>query len=107
MIEVRIPWGMLQVVDPSKRSVLFSNTKDGYVSGAATDGFRFVVESYDPSKSGSGDKLPRGAGVAGFGDVPTWTWPTWQVPEWYAEIKPLFGAMQRTFAAIPDHPPAR
>jgi len=107
VIEMRIPWGMLQMVDPSTRSVLFSNTKDGYVSGAATDGFRFVVESYDPSKSAPGDKLPRGAGIAGFGDVPTWTWPTWQTPEWYAEIKPLFGAMQRTFAAIPDHPPAR
>ena len=107
VIEMRIPWGMLQMVDPSTRSVLFSNTKDGYVSGAATDGFRFVVESYDPSKSASVDKLPCGAGIAGFGDVPTWTWSTWQTPEWYAEIKPLFGAMQRTFAAIPDHPPAR
>jgi hypothetical protein len=107
VIEVRIPWGMLQVVDPSTRSVLFSNTKDGYVSGATTDGFRFVVESYDPSKPRSGgDTLPRGAGGVGFADIPTWTWPTWQTPEWHAEVKPLFGAMKRTFGGIPDHPPA-
>jgi len=107
VIEVRIPWGMLQLVDPSTRSVLFSNTWDGHVAGAATDGFRFVVESYDPSNSRSGDKLPRGAGVTGFAEVPTWKWPAWQTPEWYAEIKPLFGAMQRTFGGIPDRPPAR
>jgi hypothetical protein len=107
MIEVRIPWGMLQLVDPSTRSVLFSNTRFGEVSGVATDGFRFVVESYDPAKRVSGDKLPQAAGTAGFGPVPNWTWPTWETPEWHAEIKPLFGAMQRTFSAIPDRPPAR
>lgn len=107
VIEVRIPWGMLQVVDPSTRSVLFSNTRDGYATGTNTDGFRFVVESYDPSSSRTGDKLPRGTGSTGFGEVPTWTWPAWQVPEWYAEIKPLFGEMRRTFAAIPDRPPMR
>ena len=108
VIEVRIPWGMLQLVDPSTRSVLFSNTTEGNVAGAITDGFRFAVESYDPSKPSSvGDNLPRGGGAARFGDIPTWTWPTWDAPQWYAEVKPLFGAMERAFAGIPDHPPAR
>jgi tetratricopeptide (TPR) repeat protein len=108
VLEVRLPWGMLQLVDPSKRSVLFSNTSDGYVRGAVTDGFRFVVKSYDPSKpSSGGDTLPRGAGANGFAAIPTWTWPTWEVPQWHAEVKPLFAAMQRTFGAIPDRPPLR
>jgi len=107
VIEVRLPWGMLQVVDPSTRSVLFGNTARGEAIGATTDGFRFVVESYDPANPQSGaDHLPRGTS-AGFADPPTWTWPTWEVPQWHAELKPLFGAMQRTFAAIPDRPPAR
>jgi hypothetical protein len=102
VIEVRIPWGMLQVVDPSMRSVLTGNTRDGYVSGSATDGFRFVVESYDPSKPhAGGDTLPRAGGAARFADIPTWTWPTWEVPQWHAEVKPLFAAMQRAFGAIP------
>lgn len=101
VIEVRIPWGMLQVVDPSTRSVLTGNTVDGYVSGSATDGFRFVVESYDPSKPGAGgDTLPRGSGAARFAGVPTWTWPTWEVPQWHAEVKPLFAAMKRAFGSL-------
>jgi hypothetical protein len=108
MIEIRIPWAMLQLVDPSTRSVLSGNTIDGYVSGTTTDGFRFVVESYDPSKPRSGgDTLPRGAGATRFADIPTWSWSTWETPEWHAEIKPLFGTMQRAFAAIPEHPPVR
>jgi tetratricopeptide (TPR) repeat protein len=108
VIEVRLPWGMLQLVDPSTRSVLIGNTTDGKVSGALTDGFRFVVESYDPSRPRSGgDYLPRGAGTSKFAEPPTWSWPPWETPQWHAEIKPLFAAMQRTFAGIPEHPPAR
>jgi tetratricopeptide (TPR) repeat protein len=108
VIEVRLPWGMLQLVDPSTRTVLFSNTSGGNVSGAPTDGFRFVVESYDPSNPRSGgDNLPRGAGTSKFADPPTWSWPPWETPQWHAEVKPLFAAMQRTFAGIPEHPLAR
>jgi len=108
VIEVRLPWGMLQLVDPSTRSVLFSNTSAGKVSGATTDGFRFVVESYDPSNPHpAADNLPRGTGTSKFAAPPTWSWPQWENPQWYAEIKPLFSAMQRTFAGIPEHPPAR
>jgi hypothetical protein len=107
VIEVRLPWGMLQLVDPSARSVLIRNTSDGYVGGTATDGFRFVVESYDPSSAKSGgDALPRGAGSARFADIPTWTWAPWENPEWHAEIKPLFAAMKRAFEGIPERPTA-
>ncbi|HVS61775.1 MAG TPA: tetratricopeptide repeat protein [Gemmatimonadaceae bacterium] len=108
VIEVRLPWGMLQVVDPSTRSVLFGNTVAGEAIGATTDGFRFVVESYDPANPQAGaDHFPRGTLPSGFADPPTWTWPNWESPQWHAEVKPLFGAMQRTFGSIPDHPPAR
>jgi hypothetical protein len=107
VIEVRLPWGMLQVVDPSARSVLFGNTAVGEAIGAVTDGFRFVVESYDPAKPrAGGDRLPRGTS-SGFADPPTWTWPGWEIPQWHAEVKPLFAAMRATFAGIPDRPPAR
>ena len=105
VIEVRLPWGMLQLVDPSSRSVLFGNTGTEKVAGAHTDGFRFVVESYDPAVPGAGaDHLPRGAPPSAFATPPLWTWPAWEAPRWHAEVKPLFAAMQRAFAGIPEHP---
>jgi hypothetical protein len=109
VIEVRLPWAMLQVADPSSRSVLFGvGGKDQITGAAITDGFRFVVESYDPTNPESGaDRLPQATRGGGFNDPPNWTWPTWEIPNWHAELKPLFGAMQRTFAAIPDHPTTR
>ena len=108
VIEIRLAWAMLQLVDPSSRTVLFGDAVTGEVAGAVTDGFQFVVESYDPSNPGSGgDTLPRGTGAGRFAVVPTWTWPTWESPQWHAEVKPLFAAMKRAFGAIPEHPRGR
>ena len=108
VIELRIPWGMLHVTDPSSRSVLFGNPATGKPANAVTDGFRFVVESYDPTNPGSRkDALPRGTGASEFATSPTWTWPTWENPQWHAEVKPLFSAMQRAFSSIPEHPAQR
>lgn len=108
MIEMRIPWGMLHVLDPSSRTVLHGNPATRQVDGVVTDGFRFVVESYDPARPRSAaDVLPRGSVRSRFGNLSTWTWATWEVPVWHAEIKPLFAEMRRTFAGIPDRPPQR
>jgi hypothetical protein len=86
--------------------VLFGNAVTRKVEGATTDGFRFFVASYDPSRpaSGGGETLPRSSGSSKTGALPTWTWPTWEAPQWHSEIKPLFGAMQKAFASIPEHP---
>jgi hypothetical protein len=100
-IEMRIPWGMLHVLDPSSRQVLRGMNGDarrGIPAGVSTDGFRFVVESYDLSAptSGRGDRLPRGSSLPAL-----WTWPTWETPRWYEEVKPLFDAMRETFGKLP------
>jgi hypothetical protein len=104
IIEIRIPWGMLNVVDPSSRLVLRGSIS-GEVGGIATDGFRFLVESYDPSQpTHSGDRMPKGATPGKFAMPPTWTWPSWEEPRWYADIKAQFETMRRTFADIPNAP---
>jgi hypothetical protein len=105
VIEVRIPWGMLQVLDPSSHSVLNGIAATSEAIPARTDGFRFIVESYDPSKAGShGEHFPQSTDSSRFGNPQTWTWPSWEAPRWRAETKPVFAAMQRTFANIPEHP---
>ena len=100
-IEVRIPWGMLHVLDPSSRTVLYGTVDSAMPAGRITAGFRFVVESFAPGDSPvSGDRLPRGS-RAPFAPPPVWTWPMWEQPRWYAELKPAFEAMRATFERIP------
>jgi tetratricopeptide (TPR) repeat protein len=107
-IEVRLPWGLLHVLDPSSRNVLFGPPGARDPEGVITPGFRFIVESFDPAAPAAsvGERLPRasggGAGAAAFAMPPLWSWPTWEVPRWHAERKPLFEAMRETFARIPD-----
>ena len=94
---------MLQVLDPSSRRVLHGDPQNGEVDGIVTDGFRFVVESYDPrSPASGGERLPRGASTGTLGEPPLWSWPVWETPTWHAEVKPLFEAMRGAFQSIPD-----
>lgn len=103
-IEVRLAWGMLHVLDPSSRQVLFGRAGARDPEGVTTEGFRFVVESFAPGAAPvSADRLPRGAS-APFAAPPVWRWPGWESPRWYAERKPLFEAMREAFASIPEAP---
>ena len=102
-IEARIPWGMLNVLDPSSRLILHGRA-DGTVAGVTTKGFRIVVQSFDPENPHRGDRMPRSSSFDEFAAVPTWSWPTWEEPRWYAELKPQYEAMRRAFGDIPNAP---
>ena len=95
VIEIRLPWGMLHVMDPSSRFVLYGDSATGEVAGVVTDGFRFAVQSFDPRDGRPGERLP-----AVDSPLTTWTWKTWELPRWYSEIKPSFAAMQQVFADL-------
>jgi hypothetical protein len=102
IIEIRLAWGMLHVTDPSSRTVLHGDAETGEVAGVETDGFRFVVQSFDPrTPRGSGERLPNAEAA-----VPTWTWQMWEEPRWHAEIKPAFETMRQTFAELLGLPAA-
>ena len=105
LIEIRIPWGLLNVTDPSSRQVLLEHSVRAQSDvSATTEGFRFVVESYDPrSPRGGADRLPSsGSTSASFAMPPLWSWPVWEMPRWYAERKPAFDAVRAAWAQIPD-----
>ena len=101
-IELRIPWGLLHVTDPSSRQVL-SGMHGSDPAHASTDGFRFALRLLDVS--GAAPRLLDALPAAG---MVTWRWEGWEQPRWYAERKPAFAAMREAFHTIPDSgPPAR
>jgi hypothetical protein len=98
VIEIRLGWGMLHVLDPSSRSVLYGDAESGEVAGDSTDGFRFVVQSFNPQDPlNGGERLP-------YADteIETWSWRAWEEPRWHADVKPVFATMQAVFAALGD-----
>jgi len=104
VIEVRLPWGMLHVTDPSSHQVLHGvNGSDP--ATVTTDGFRFVVQSIDRPTRRPQASLPGRA--TEFTMPPTWRWDGWEAPRWYAERKPQFDAMREAFKSIPETGPPR
>jgi hypothetical protein len=109
VLEMRVPWGLLNVTDPSSRSVW--RTGPGSRGWVTTEGIRFAVVAV-PLAAGPGFK-PAGAPVAvlpapdarGVVDgMPLYRWPTWEVPTFHTYPKLSFEIMRRALEAIPDVP---
>jgi tetratricopeptide (TPR) repeat protein len=89
LLELRLPWGLLNVTDPSSRTVLLSVKQEPPFATTTTDGFRVVVAALARS-GGLLTELPPGA---------TYTWPTWEVPRSHERLKPAYAAMQKVWGA--------
>ena len=85
LVEVRLPWGLLNVTDPSTRTVLTAVHARERVATAVTDGFRFVVAALDRHDNH----------VAAFVPASTpYVWPTWEDPQWHEQLKPAYYALR-------------
>ena len=84
LVEVRVPWGLLNVTDPSSRTVLARVRDPGPFRTEVTDGFRFMVAALGRD----------GAVQARVVAQRPYVWPTWETPVWHERLKPAYYAMQ-------------
>lgn len=102
LIEIRIPWSLLNVSDPSSRTVLHSLERGRESIGTVrTEGLRFYAYSFETSGEGAElmDRIPSGSGVA-----PLFRWETWERP--YHQLLPKLGvdSVKEAMQSIPDFP---
>jgi hypothetical protein len=111
MLQLRLPWGLLNVGDPSSRRVLAESDPEqalGRKPGAppsrrasvVTDGFRFAVVAWTPGP----DVLGTIPALDADGKWPmdrfrTWTWQTWENPTWHEYLKPAYRSLQQLWSA--------
>lgn len=111
MVQVRLPWALLNVADPSSRRMVGESDRaralglttvgaPSALTGIPTDGFRFGVVALRPGPDVTGT-IPA---LDEYGDWPLarfrlWTWPTWEEPTWHEYLKPSYFALQRLWAA--------
>lgn len=103
--EVRIPWALLNVTDPSSRSVIHSveagREKIGVIR---TPGFRIYAFSFSANEEGRMelvDEIPSGEKAA-----PIYAWSTWERPEYALQPKKGLDLVKEAMAELPDHPVA-
>lgn len=109
--EFRIPWGILNVTDPSSRSVLFEG-KDYPEQIRQTEGFRLAAAAFHPDggkkiRARRGKALevlpPPGPGGIVTG-LPLYTWGKWEEPSYHSFEKRSFGIVRDALEAIPHAP---
>jgi tetratricopeptide (TPR) repeat protein len=96
-VEVRIPWTLLNVTDPSSHQVVHErSSKEGPVETTTTAGFRFhVVALRGESRPAAIDRLPTPARPS-LADYPVYRWPGWEQPAYHLVPK-------RGYAILREH----
>lgn len=85
-IEIRIPWQLLNVMDPSTKSIMGDLYKNKGIKAEKVEGFYF------------------GAGILGREegqiDMGYFTWKPWEVPAYHERLKPAYYKLQQSFGKI-------
>lgn len=84
-LEVRIPWGLLNVTDPSQRRVLYDEKRF----------FRRLPETFGTTTVEGIRIVPAGADTAVL-----FTWPTWDEPRWRSRRRPVFDSLRAVFTEL-------
>jgi hypothetical protein len=91
LLELRLPWDLLNVTDPSTRTLLFDRTGNGPFGTVTADSFHFTVVRY-----GKGSRTVTGAVTAA-----PWSWSGWTSPVSHARLKPAADSMRAAWSALP------
>jgi Tfp pilus assembly protein PilF len=92
-VEIRVPWTLITVSDPSSRRVLTSPTTGGGYVGTAVDGIGIVLGLN--TAGGEWEYFP------GRDDTARrFTWDAWEEPAWRARRRPVFDAMRAVFERL-------
>lgn len=114
-LEARLPWGLLNVTDPSSRQVVRDTVPPGEAVGTVkTEGFRAVLVRFAGRALGDGAgplrplrALPAADAAGTLGLPPCYTWPEWEVPTYHLFRKLGFTHVQEALRALPEAPRPR
>lgn len=106
LIELRIPWSLIQFTDPSSKLVLWAD-KDQRVR--KTDGINVLAISYQPEenqlfakKTGQkvniSDSFPENLRLE---DIKKYTWEEWHTPIYHTFLKASYYKYRETLSGIP------
>lgn len=96
VIELRVPWGLLNFADPSAARVLHQPQPGAMMGTAATDGLRLYACAWDPRDPSRTSRLPA-AGEA----APVFELDRWEQPEYRLEPKHGLDQLADALRALP------
>ena len=116
-IDVRIPWALLNVTDPSTLTIFAGLEKDGSVKTDRTPGFILAAFSYRPRRDlrmrpimeqghPIADSLPALTGPLAISpdSLRQYAWSSWTRPQYVLRKKESYVLLQKAFLALPKTP---
>src|SRR5690606_23655493 len=92
VVEVRIPWNLVGVTDPSTRTVRTGGVDaDGALATARVEAIRLVPAARD---AGGTWRMPSTAGAVAF------AWEGWEQPQYRTRARPTFDVMRGVFREL-------
>jgi hypothetical protein len=107
LLEIRVPWDLLNVTDPSTRTILVDDRVDGSVGTVKATGFHFGILTYSKKKASVVGALPQLANGRWRSDsFQIWEWNVWSEPSSYGRLKPVYDSLRLLWQAAPGGGPA-
>lgn len=103
MLEIRIPWGLLLVTDPSSRQVFAGTDSAGVPSARATAGISVVVLALDAAGQAPRRvlaSLPASAGPTLQSSPAVYTWDPWDAVQYRSYFKASYFALTKLFDVL-------
>jgi hypothetical protein len=94
---LRLAWNLLNVSDPSTRTLLFEESGGAQIGTRTSDGFRIGAVIYRRSSSPSllGALPPIGSDRRWHADqFSTWEWKPWTTPRYHQRLKPVYDSLK-------------
>ncbi|MNR28261.1 hypothetical protein D3C85_1455760 [compost metagenome] len=111
IVELRIPWQLLNIKDPSTHEAVGDIREKGLQAISQTPGFHVAVVTYKPeSEVGVGqhpgglamdDIVPSASnGMLHENDMPFFQWQGWDYPQTHERLKQSYYKLKETFSSL-------
>jgi hypothetical protein len=109
LLQVRLPWDLLNVTDPSTRTLLFDRRTKGAFGTVTAEDFRIGVAIYQKgAETEASIALPAVEGGVWRAKAFTpWRWTGWTEPRSHAGLKPVYDSIKALWGAVPFPTPTR
>ncbi|WP_322741896.1 hypothetical protein [Fictibacillus phosphorivorans] len=102
IIEIRIPWLLLNVKDPSLHEVMGDMWEGTLSASEKTDGFAIAAYTYKANGAVS-DSLPQSKeGMISLQNVRKYMWNEWDEPVYQERLKQSYYELQKTFGNVKE-----
>ena len=102
IIEVRIPWALLNVKDPSQKEITANLWKKGLEGSEHIDGIQLAFVSVKGNSIVSSLPSVHESNLIKEEDIKTYKWNKWEEPSYHERLKQSYYILQKAFSKIED-----